>query len=423
MIKKYYDESISVGSKQYRDIVRQIKKDIAKKFKNINIESTFIFLDDKNIGSIDLVIGINRNIIDHKALIDYIKSKSIKEPINNEYGLSVFIKSGKDEFVQVNIFLTIDGDSFEFVRMKNSFSIFDLILEYYSKIYGLEIKNNAIYQDDKMIYNNIKDTMGLFSLDINEYKKNMNFSDLCNKIMNSSAFVYNELYLNELFSNNKIGSIFKRLVEENKDKLQTERREHILYRVQKVLDPKEYANRLINNMENIEIEMVENLLNLYLSEDISANLSMIQMNTNKYINTLLESFYLKHNDDMLIIEANGISYAVETCYRKISNMKNDLKLFRITNIETKDFILYGFKINLNMSFRELTIDPVIFNEVEDDNFMVVCDKLNEYLNEELKLEFSFETNNHDIEAKISMNMDKNIRKIKPKDLVKIFNLK
>lgn len=423
MIKKYYEESISVGSKQHRDIVRQLKKDINKKFKIINIEATFIFLDDKDIDSINLVIGINRNIIDHKALIDYIKSKSIREPINNDRGFSVFVKCGKEEFIQVNIFLTIDGNDFEFVRMNNSFFIFDLILEYYSKIYGLEIKNNAIYQEDRMIFNNIKDLMNLFYLDLDDFRKNMNFSDLCNKIINSSAFTYNESYLEEIFSKDKISILFKNLVNENKDKLQTERREHILYRVQKILDPKEYAIRLVNNMENIEIDMVENLLNLYLSEDISVNLSMIQLNTNKYINTLLESFYLKHKDDMLIIELNGISYAIESCYKKISNMKNDLKLFRITNVETKEFILYGFKINLNMSFRELTIEPVIFSEAADDNFILVCDKFNEYLNKELKLEFSFETNNHDIEAKISMNMDKNMKKMKPKDLAKIFNLK
>lgn len=423
MIKKYYNESIKLESKQYRDVVRQIKKDLEKKFNNIEIESTFYFLDNKNIEYANIVIGMDRNITDYKELIGYVKNKSVKEPINNEKGFSIFYKVDKEDYVQINIFLTDKRDMFSNVRIINSFEILENIFRYYSLVYDLEFKNYKMFKDDKILCNNIGEMLNLFSLNINEFNKNMNFSDFCNKILNSISFVFNEKYIKDIFDDCKTSRIFKEQVLANKDKLEKNKRDYTLSKIEKISNPKDYANKIIKNMENIEIDIIENLLNLYLSENTSVNILMIQTNVIRYLNSLLESFYMKQENNSYIIMINDVKFVVEACYKKISNIKNELTLFRITNTETMEYVLYGFKINLNISFRELSIDPMIFNDINDDIFIKVCELFNVYINTDLKFEFHFETNRHDIEAKIGMNMDKKIKNIKPKELAKLMNLK
>lgn len=381
--------------KEYRKKYRKIVDILTKKFIDVSIETNRLFEDEKEVDDIILFFYYD----DTRLVLDDIKDKIKKMSIikdYNEHNNDVCLKIEIDnELTDIVIKFFNSVDKYKYNILINSFNCLKEIMEIISKDYGYKITDIGLIKEktidnirtDVLVTDNFDLIMETFGFEMKDFNKSFTKNQFFNFIVMSSSFT--KLSFINLDTKNLYLKYFSNLITENQLKYPSKLNIVTINKLELLSDPIELANKLVCRMDEFKRDIYEELMHFYINKYDSVNMKNLDRKILLYINSLLEIFYIKYNENKLMIDGKEISIY----NKKIAKNNLSKYLFRIEE-EEKEYV-YGFDISLSISGDKLRFNTVLNNN-SNKTIVDIANKLTKILLEEFNFSFFIELNNNDI---------------------------
>lgn len=344
---------------------------------NVHLYYNFEF-DYEKLKNIFLNISFNNRILENelnKVIIEHMLNNKTYKIIFNLY-------KNKSKF---NLYSSLNNKQI-------LFDLINMILKYYN----LFLLNDGVYLNKNIkIIDNYEHILKFFDLksiliesdnltsyELFVYIIRLNFVDkkyLYNYINNS-----NNVILKECLSKYISNSYF------DIEKLK-ENELYINSKIEKITNPEKVAERIIYGILDFYEIIYKKLLTYTTKKEIDLNsISNLYI---KYINTLIDAFRMTYSKNLKNIKLNENIY-LELLLNKIYSLEGSEKIFKIYNLYTKDFIIFGFKPNITLDCKEFSINIALENECEElENYINI---FTDFLTQKFNFNFRWYLDNSDI---------------------------